>query len=98
MLRKVRAERAVTKLFPDRIERAGAFVSDELDGVSIDNFSNLPRPYIPMRYESIQQMIRDNSRSRVHLGVHWNFDCDRGERSGAMVAEAIYRRAYVILD
>ena len=43
-------------------------------------------------------MIRDNSRSRVHLGVHWNFDCDRGERSGARVAEWIYRRAYVKLD
>lgn len=98
MLRRVRAERALTRSFPDRIDHADPFISAELDGVSIDNFRNVPRPFVPIRYESIQQMICDNSRSRVHLGVHWNFDCDRGERSGARVAEWIYRRAYVKLD
>ena len=73
--------------------RAQPFISAELDGVSIDNFRNVPLPFVRIRYESIEQMIRDNSRSRVHLGVHWNFDCVRGERSGARVADWIYRRA-----
>ena len=39
-------------------------------------------------------MIEDNNRSRVHLGVHWNFDCERGAELGARVAERIYRNAY----
>ena len=43
---------------------------------------------------TIDQMIEDNNKSRVHLGVHWNFDCEFGSRSGARIAEAAYRNAY----
>ena len=39
-------------------------------------------------------MIEHNNRSRVFLGVHWNFDCDRGSESGARIADAIYNNAY----
>jgi len=94
MLRKVRAERGRTHANPDRLNPAIDFVSDELNGVSIDNFTNRPRPYVPLSYGSIGQMIEDNNRSRVHLGVHWNFDCARGAESGARVAERIYADAY----
>ncbi len=94
VLRQFRAERGATSRNPDRIELAAPFVSDELDGVSTDNFRNQPRPRVPIRYNSIEQMIRDNSRSRVHLGVHWNFDCERGERSGVKVADWVYRNTY----
>jgi hypothetical protein len=39
-------------------------------------------------------MIEDNNKSRVHLGVHWQFDCTRGAVSGARVADAVYAQAY----
>jgi hypothetical protein len=94
VLRKVRAERERTAANADRINPSIDFVSDELNGVSIDNFTNRPRPYLPLSYASIDRMIEDNNRSRVHLGVHWNFDCERGAESGARVAERIYSNAY----
>lgn len=94
ILKKVRAEREPTRRNPDRIETAIDFVSDELNGISIDNFRNQARPYRPIAYRSIDQMIDDNNKSRVYLGVHWNFDCDRGSESGARIASRIYGNAY----
>jgi hypothetical protein len=70
------------------------FVSEELNGISIDNFRNVPRPYTPLTFRSIDQMIEDNNKSRVHLGVHWNFDCELGARSGVRVADAVYQSTY----
>ena len=94
MLKRVRAERVRTGHDPNRINPAINFVSDELNGVSIDNFTNRPRPYVPLSYTSIDQMIEDNNRSRVHLGVHWHFDCERGAEAGVRVADRIYSDAY----
>ncbi len=94
MLKKVRAEREPTRHAPGKLSGFTEFVSDELNGISIDNFRNEPRPYLPINYESIEQMIEHNNRSRVFLGVHWNFDCDRGSESGARIADAIYNNAY----
>ncbi len=94
ILKRVRAERAQTRSAPDRLDPPIEFVSDELNGVSIDNFTNRPRPYMPLRYNSIDRLIEDNNRSRVYLGVHWNFDCERGAESGARVADRIYNAAY----
>jgi Vanadium chloroperoxidase N-terminal domain len=94
MLKRVRAERERTRFDPNRINPAINFVSDELNGVSIDPFTNRPRPYMPLAYTSIDQMMEDNNRSRVHLGVHWHFDCERGAETGVQVADRIYRNAY----
>jgi hypothetical protein len=94
MLKRLRAERAPSARDPGRLDGMDAFVSDELDGVSIDHFHNVPRPKLPIAYRHLDQMIEDNNRSRVHLGVHWNFDCARGAASGARIAEAVYRHAY----
>jgi hypothetical protein len=94
MLKRVRAERVETRSDPGRIDGAGPFVSDEVNGVSIDNFRNVPRPYLPANYTRIERMIEDNNKSRVYLGVHWNFDCEAGAASGARIAEAVYRNAY----
>jgi membrane-associated phospholipid phosphatase len=94
MLKRVRSERDPTRQDPGRIDGAGPFISDELNGLSIDNFRNVSRPYLPVRYTRIEQMIDDNNKSRVYLGVHWNFDCEFGSRSGARVADAVYPNAY----
>jgi hypothetical protein len=94
VLKHVRAERESTRHAPGDIRNAGPFVSDELNGITIDNFRNEPRPYLPINYTQIDRMIEDNNKSRIHLGVHWNFDCELGSRSGARIAEAAYRNAY----
>jgi hypothetical protein len=94
VLKRVRAEHEPTRDAPGDIRNAGPFVSDELNGITIDNFRNEARPYLPITYTQIDQMIEDNNKSRVHLGVHWNFDCELGSRSGARVADAAHRNAY----
>jgi hypothetical protein len=80
MFRRTRAERAVTRNDPGRIDNAGPFISDEVNGLSIDNFRNVPRPLSPAAYTSLERMIEDNNKSRVHHGVHWNFDCEAARR------------------
>ncbi len=92
MAKFVRQERPLTRHDPDRIR--GPFVSDELNGISIDHFRDETRPYFPMAYESLDHMIADNDLSRVFLGVHWRFDSNRGSESGARVARAVYNMAY----
>jgi membrane-associated phospholipid phosphatase len=94
VLMRVRAERVAGRDDPGRIDHAGPFVSDEVNGLSIDNFRNVARPFVPRAYSHIRQMIEDNSKSRVHLGVHWDFDCRAGEASGTRLAEAVYNSAY----
>jgi membrane-associated phospholipid phosphatase len=96
VLKLIRQERPSTRHDPDRI--VGPFVSDELNGTSIDHFRNEPRPYFPIDYRSIDQMIRDNDLSRIYLGVHWRFDCNRGSESGANIGWAVYQEAYNIGD
>lgn len=97
MLKLVRAEQERTHFDPGRISPAIDLVSDELNGLSVDNFVNRPRPYVPLNYTSIDQMIVDNNRSRVHLGLHWNFDCVEGAKSGVHVANRIHSDAYLPL-
>lgn len=87
MLKLVRGERSLTRRNPAAID--GEFVSDELNGASIDHGSDETRPFYPIRYKSIDSLITDNDLSRVYLGVHWRFDCERGSESGARIARAI---------
>ena len=50
------------------------FVSEELNGVSVDNTGTV-RPRHTRNFPGgLWQMIEENSRSRVFLGVHWEFD------------------------
>jgi hypothetical protein len=95
-LKLVRHERAPTRHDPDRI--SGPFVSDELNGIAIDHFHDEPRPYFPIHYESIDDMIVDNDISRIYLCVHWRFDCNRGSESGGHIASAVHERAYILDD
>jgi Vanadium chloroperoxidase N-terminal domain len=62
----------------------GTFASDELDGRARDE-----RGYIRPRYErpfpgGLWQMIEENGRSRVYLGVHWVFDAFAVDAGGNM--------------
>jgi hypothetical protein len=92
ILRKLRGE--YVRGDPERLNPNLRFVSEEVNGVSIDNFVNRPRPYVPRTFQSLTEVIHDVNRSRIHLGVHWNFDCKYGAQSGLKVADVVYRQAY----
>lgn len=94
VLRRVRAERQPTQQDPDDLRRQREpFVSDELNGRSVDNFHDERRPLRPQRFETIGEMIDLNNESRVWLGVHWQFDAEEGAASGKAVAGVVHGRA-----
>ena len=50
------------------------FVSDEFNGRNKDPITMQPREYITLGCDSLWRAIKDNSVSRLYLGVHWQFD------------------------
>ena len=51
-----------------------AFVSEELNGITTDNTGAARPRHLRKFPEGLFQMIVENGRSRVFLGVHWVFD------------------------
>ncbi|WP_123029473.1 vanadium-dependent haloperoxidase [Mycolicibacterium stellerae] len=49
------------------------FVSDELDGISVDPDGSV-RTRTPITFKNFVEPVWENSVSRVYLGVHWRFD------------------------
>jgi vanadium chloroperoxidase len=59
---------------PDNLFNNLDFVSDEFNGISTDNKGTV-RPRHRRDFPGgLWQMIEENARSRVYLGVHWIFD------------------------
>lgn len=50
------------------------FVSDECNGVNTDNKGAIRPRHVRSFPNGLAQMIEENGRSRVYLGVHWVFD------------------------
>jgi hypothetical protein len=50
------------------------FVSDEFNGVNKDNKGTQRPRHVRNFSDGLWQMIEENGRSRVYLGVHWVFD------------------------
>ncbi len=50
------------------------FVSEEFNGVSVDNTGTVRPRHVRNFPGGLWQMIEENGRSRVFLGVHWEFD------------------------
>jgi hypothetical protein len=75
----------------DRI--AFTFVSDELNGVTVDNQGNT-RPLRPRRFRTLSQAEEENGQSRIYLGIHWAFDKTEGIAQGRKVADAVFRKAF----
>jgi len=69
------------------------FVSDELNGVTLDNHGN-PRPLRPRSFASLSQAEEENGQSRIYLGIHWAFDKTEGIALGRRVADAVFQRLY----
>jgi hypothetical protein len=58
----------------DPLFRGLASVSDELDGVTRDANGVVRPRHLRSFPDGLWQMIEENARSRVYLGVHWIFD------------------------
>lgn len=58
------------------------FVSDELDGVNQDNRGTVRPRHVRTFPDGLWQMIIENGRSRVFLGVHWVFDAFAADSAG----------------
>jgi hypothetical protein len=69
------------------------FVSDELNGVTLDNQGN-PRPLRPRSFRSLSQAEHENGQSRIYLGIHWAFDKTEGIRQGRRVADRVFARLF----
>ena len=78
----------------DRI--AFTFVSDELNGVTLDSNGSV-RPRVPRSFASLSQAEEENGQSRIYLGIHWSFDKTEGIAQGRRVADAVFRKAFAPL-
>ncbi|MBW3638547.1 MAG: phosphatase PAP2 family protein [Actinobacteria bacterium] len=59
---------------PDDLFDGLTFVSDELNGENIDNQGTVRPRHVRAFDRGLWEMIEENGRSRVYLGVHWVFD------------------------
>jgi len=64
-----------------------SFVSDELNGESIDRDGSVRSRY--SHELTIATAIEENLLSRVYLGVHWKFDGTEGRDNGKKIADRI---------
>ena len=69
------------------------FISDEFNGVTVDNSGNV-RPVVSRRFTSLSQAEEENGQSRIYLGIHWRFDKTEGITQGQRVADYVYSHAF----
>jgi hypothetical protein len=81
----------VVRLFynSDTLPPGFTFVSDELDGKSIDRDGSI-RTRLARPFSTLSGAIQENGDSRVYLGVHWRFDSEGGIKSGKQIAQDIF--------
>jgi vanadium chloroperoxidase len=73
---------AVGNRNPDNLLQGLEFVSDEHNGVNKDNKGTVRPRHIRNFPNGLWQMILENGRSRVFLGVHWVFDAFAVNQAG----------------
>jgi hypothetical protein len=81
----------VLRQYFGRDDIAFTFVSDELDGVTLDN-AGRPRRNAPRSFSSLSEAEEENGQSRMYLGIHWSFDKTEGVVMGNNVARYILSR------
>ena len=69
------------------------FVSDEFNGVTLDNLGNV-RPRTPRTFHTLSQAEEENGQSRIYLGIHWRFDKVEGIVQGRNVADWVFDNLY----
>lgn len=69
---------------PDDLADGLGFVSEELNGVNVDNRGVVRPRHVREFDDGLWGMIEENGRSRVYLGVHWVFDAFAVDTDGKM--------------
>jgi hypothetical protein len=75
---------------------AFTFVSDEFNGITLDNQGNV-RPLIRRSFSSLSAAEEENGQSRIYLGIHWPFDKTEGIAQGRQVADYVINNAFLPL-
>ena len=65
------------------------FKSDEMSGRTTDNLGD-HRFTIVRRFDRFSDAMRENARSRIYLGIHWQFDADEGINMGMKIADNVF--------
>jgi membrane-associated phospholipid phosphatase len=79
------------KFWPDRTPFL--FVSDEWNGKNSD-VDGYRRPFWPIYFNSFREAEKENAQSRIYIGIHWQFDADRGIEQGNLVGDYLFRHAF----
>jgi Vanadium chloroperoxidase N-terminal domain len=67
---------------PDTLANGMNFISEECNGVNKDNKGTVRPNHARNFPDGLWQMILENGRSRVYLGVHWIFDAFAPDNAG----------------
>jgi hypothetical protein len=73
---------------------AFTFVSDEYNGLTLDNAGHV-RALVPRSFSSLSQAEEENGQSRIYLGIHWAFDKTEGIAQGRQVADYVFTNAFL---
>jgi len=65
------------------------FMSDEYNGINRPVGSDEPRQKITRHFGNLRAAEDENARSRIYLGVHWQFDADAGIAQGNHVGSFV---------
>jgi PAP2 superfamily len=84
----------ILRRFYGRDNIAFTFVSDELNGITLDREGNI-RPLEPRRFRSLSEAEEENGQSRIYLGIHWAFDKIQGIAQGQRVANQVFEHTFV---
>lgn len=79
----------MVRLFYETDDIEFEFVSEELNGENRDVDGSV-RTKHERRFRKLSDAIAENGRSRVYLGVHWQFDSESGIDSGKKIAKFIF--------
>ncbi len=70
-----------------------SFMSDEYNGHNYPPGGSNPRPRIKKTFANFADAENENARSRIYLGIHWQFDADVGVEQGHEVATYVFQNA-----
>jgi membrane-associated phospholipid phosphatase len=81
------------RLFYGRDDVPFIFISDEFNGITVDNQGNT-RPFLPRFFDAFSQAEEENGQSRIYLGIHWAFDKTAGIDQGRQIADYVFQNAF----